>query len=91
MHHTEHYGITFHRHCGEWGLGGATGNQDIEQQSLQLPEVRLPHRLLSSSFLGVPYRILNMNHKIELPRSLWVRASASKVQRLVRVFGAQGS
>ena len=30
------------------------------------------HRLLSSSFLGLPYRILNMNHKKELPRSLWV-------------------
>ena len=30
-------------------------------------------RLLSSSFLGVPYRILNMNHKKELLRSLWVR------------------
>ena len=30
------------------------------------------HRLLSSSFLGLPYRILNMNHKEELLRSLWV-------------------
>ena len=30
------------------------------------------HRLLSSSFLGVPYRILNINHKKELLRSLWV-------------------
>ena len=30
------------------------------------------HRLLSSSFLGLPYRILNMNHKKELLRSLWV-------------------
>ena len=26
------------------------------------------HRLLSSSFLGLPYRILNMNHKKELLR-----------------------
>ena len=29
-------------------------------------------RLLSSSFLGVPYRILSMNHKKELLRSLWI-------------------
>ena len=32
----------------------------------------LPRRLLSSSFSGVPYRVLNMNHKKELLRSLWV-------------------
>ena len=30
------------------------------------------HRLLSNSSLGLPYRILNMNHKKELLRSLWV-------------------
>ena len=30
------------------------------------------HRLLSSSLLGLPYRILNTNHKQELLRSLWV-------------------
>ena len=30
------------------------------------------HRLQSSSFLGVPYRILNMHHKKELLWSLWV-------------------
>ena len=30
------------------------------------------HRLLSSAFLGLPYRILTMNHKKELLRSLWV-------------------
>ena len=30
------------------------------------------HRPLSSSFLGLPYRILNMNHKQELLRGLWV-------------------
>ena len=30
------------------------------------------HRLLSSSFLGLPYRVLNINHKKELLRSLWV-------------------
>ena len=28
------------------------------------------HRLLSSSFLGLPYRILNINHKKELLRGL---------------------
>ena len=30
------------------------------------------HRPLSSSFLGLPYRILNINHKEELLRGLWV-------------------
>ena len=30
------------------------------------------HRPLSSSFLGLPYRILNINHKKELPRGLRV-------------------
>ena len=30
-----------------------------------------PHRLLSSSFLGLPYRILNMNLKKELLRGPW--------------------
>ena len=31
------------------------------------------HRLQSSSFLGLPYRVLNINHKKELLWSLWVR------------------
>ena len=31
------------------------------------------HGLLSGSFLGLPYRILNMNPKKELLRSLWLR------------------
>ena len=44
---------------------------------LQMPRVYLlvygtTHRLLNSSFLGLPYRILNMNHKKELLKSLWV-------------------
>ena len=30
------------------------------------------HRPLSSCFLGLPYRILNINHKKELLRGLWV-------------------
>ena len=34
------------------------------------------HRLLSSSFWGLPYRILNMNHKKEQLRSLWVGAQS---------------
>ena len=31
------------------------------------------HRLLSSSFLGLPYRVLYMNHKKHLLRGLWVK------------------
>ena len=30
------------------------------------------HRPQSSSLLGLPYRILNINHKKELLRGLWV-------------------
>ena len=41
-------------------------------QGLGRIEQTTTHRLLSSSFLGLPYRILNANHKKELLRSLWV-------------------
>ena len=34
--------------------------------------VGFTHRPLSSSFLGLPYRILSINHKKELLRGLWV-------------------
>ena len=36
------------------------------------------HRPLSSSFLGLPYRILHMNHKKELLRGLWVYLNLTK-------------
>ena len=35
-------------------------------------EADCTHRPLSSSFLGLPHRVLNMNHKKELLRGLWV-------------------
>ena len=35
-------------------------------------ELSPSHRPLSSSFLGLPYRNLNINHKKELLRGLWV-------------------
>ena len=38
------------------------------------------HSLLSSSFLGLPYRILYTNHKKELLRSLWVRLKYEPLQ-----------
>ena len=31
-----------------------------------------PLPALSSSFFGLPYRVLNINQKKELPRGLWV-------------------
>ena len=34
--------------------------------------VHTAHRTLSSSFLGLPSRILSINHKKELLRGLWV-------------------
>ena len=38
------------------------------------------HRLLSSSFWGLAYGILNMNHKKELLRSLWIPGPWCKPQ-----------
>ena len=43
----------------------------------------LTHRPRSSSFLGLPYRILNVNHKKELLRSLWVVLSLPRGTRRV--------
>ena len=40
---------------------------------LELQLARSTHRILSSSFLGLPYRILNINHNKELLRSLGQR------------------
>ena len=48
-------------------------NSDMATTGQQPCRLSLNHRLLSSSFLGLPYRILYMNHKTELLRSLWVR------------------
>ena len=39
--------------------------------------LRPTHRPLSSSFLGLLYRILNINHKKELLRGLWVHSKDS--------------
>ena len=47
----------------------------LEMQSLRPSQPysdRHTHRLLSSSFLGLPCRILSINHKKELLRGLWV-------------------
>ena len=45
------------------------------------------HRLLSSSFLGLPYRILKMNHKKELLRSLWVVQGFYIISRILGFSG----
>ena len=36
------------------------------------------HRPLSSSFVGLPYRILNISHEKELLRGLWVKHKGSQ-------------
>ena len=36
-------------------------------------------------FLGLPYRILNMNHKKELLRSLWV--DSTQAEMVIAVLG----
>ena len=42
---------------------------------------RKQNNRLSSSFLGLPYRILNMNHKKEILRGLWEGSSSSVNRR----------
>ena len=67
--------------CG-WGFRGLGSGGPA--QSFELTQVStkvLTHRLLSSSFLGLPYRILNMSHKKELLRSLWVPYFCCKGKR----------
>ena len=41
---------------------------------------KLPIGPLSSSVLGLPYRILNISHKKELLRGLWVRLRAFTIR-----------
>ena len=58
------------------------GNCGASDTSIRRPTnccccYRCTHRPLSSSFWGLPYRILNINHKKELLRGLWVTASAA--------------
>ena len=50
----------------------AVGGPEVSSEQLDLWGVGFTHRLQSSSFLGLPYRILNINHKKELLWSLWV-------------------
>ena len=45
------------------------------------------HRPLSSSFLGLPYRILNINHKKELLRGLWAGVSTASIFSVYFVLG----
>ena len=52
-----------------------TEGKGVRVFSEGLPSTFNPtHRLPSSSFLGLPYRTLNINHKKELLRSLWVHS-----------------
>ena len=57
-------------HAGESPQGG---NENVDCRTLGCKAFLNPtHRPLSTSFLGLPYRILNINHKKELLRGLWV-------------------
>ena len=47
------------------------------------------HRLLSGSFLGVPYRILDINHKKELLRSLWANHNNNTKSSIVLISCAR--
>ena len=60
-------------------LKAACCNQYVTLYVPPLLSIIIPctHRPLSSSFWGLPYRILNINHKKELLRGLWVGLSFS--------------
>ena len=47
-------------------------SHDSTSDDLHLTASLSTHRPLSSSFLGLPYRILNINHEKELLRGLWL-------------------
>ena len=65
---------------GSWGLQGLGTLSAEDLMTVVVPFSRVckdlgsTHRPLSSSVLGLPYRILNMNHTKELLRGLWVDA-----------------
>ena len=54
---------------GQLDLGDV--EQSVLQEATPYHHKYSTHRPLSSSFLGLPYRILNINHKQELLRGLW--------------------
>ena len=54
---------------------GTSNTLKLENTAQPLPgdsALYSTHRPPSSSFFGLPYRILNINHKRELLRGLWV-------------------
>ena len=64
-----------------------------ESPGVPKPKPPYSHRPLSSSFLELPYRILNINYKRELLRSLWVTVNPQGImlkskERAVRLHKA---
>ena len=55
-----------------FGLLAEVQGHQVSNWKPEALDVTSTHRLLSSSFLGLPYRILNINNEKELLRSLWV-------------------
>ena len=53
-------------------LESMEGRRAETLNSMLRPTLNPTHRPLSSSFLRLPYRILNINQKKELLRGLWV-------------------
>ena len=59
-------------------MGSGAGTFRVRSKIFQLLPVDSTHRPQSSSFLGLPYRILNMNPTKELLWGLWVVESMAK-------------
>ena len=47
------------------------------------------HRLLSSSFLGLPQKVLNTSHKKELLRSLWGGRTFGRSPHFTKMWRAE--
>ena len=60
---------------GSTVYGGSTSCTSSD--SGEIINISTTHRPLSSSLLGLPYRILDINHKTELLRGIWVAVAVT--------------
>ena len=74
-----------HAKRGAGGGGGLWVLRFRGPGSIPIGSMADTHRLHCGSFLGLPYRLLNMSHKKELPWSLWVVLQAA----CLRAYGSR--
>ena len=67
------------------GVTFANGGSGVPTGQSKLVAGLFTHRPLTSSFLGLPYRILNIDHKKELLGGLWVARREARTGRKRRL------